>query len=81
MERERLEHEIDQLAKIIAADGFALGRPSTPIADRARLRNQIDLRTAMWAGLLKQLSGSPSLGAAEPRAPQCASQSIFTRRS
>jgi hypothetical protein len=46
---------------------YALVSKSTPIADRARLRNQMDIRTTMWAGLLKQLSGDSSLGTAEPR--------------
>jgi hypothetical protein len=57
MEREKLEREIHQLTQIIGADAFALVSKSTPIADRARLHKQIDIRTTMWAGLLKQLGG------------------------
>jgi hypothetical protein len=67
LERENLEREIHQLTQIIAADAFALASKSTPIADRAGLRKQIDIRTAMWAGLLKQLSSDSSLGTAELR--------------
>ena len=67
MEREKLEREIHQLTQIIGADAFALASKSTPIADRAGLRRQIEIRGALWAGLLKQLSGASSLGAAEPR--------------
>ena len=47
MEREKLEREIHQLAQIIAADVFALASKSTPIADRAGLRRQIEIRTAL----------------------------------
>jgi len=61
MEREKLEREIYQLTQIIGADAFALVSKSTPVADRAGLRTQIDIRTTMWAGLLKQLSGDSSL--------------------
>jgi hypothetical protein len=70
IEREKLEREIHQLTQIIAADAFALASKSTPIADRAGLQRQIDIRSAMWAGLLKQLSGDSSLGTAEPRGPR-----------
>ena len=66
-EREMLEREIHQLRQIIGANADALISKSTPIADRARLRTQIDIRTAMRSGLLKQLSGVSSLGTAEPR--------------
>jgi hypothetical protein len=69
MEREKLEREIHQLTQIMGADAFALASKSTPIADRAGLRRQIEIRSALWAGLLKQLSGASSLGAAEPRGP------------
>jgi hypothetical protein len=62
LEREMLEREVRQLRQIIRADAFALVSKSTPIADRARLRKQIDIRTATWRGLLKQLSGVSSLG-------------------
>jgi hypothetical protein len=58
MEREKLEREIHQLTQIIGADAFALASKSTPIADRAGLRRRIEIRTARWAGLLKQLSGA-----------------------
>jgi hypothetical protein len=61
MEREKLEREIYHLTQIIGADAFALVSKSTPVADRAGLRKQIDIRTTMWAGLLKQLSGDSSL--------------------
>jgi hypothetical protein len=67
IEREKLEREIHQLTQIIGANAFALASKSTPIADRAGLRRQIEIRTALWAGLLKQLSGASSLGTAEPR--------------
>jgi hypothetical protein len=70
MEREKLEREIHQLTQIIAADAFALASKSTPTADRAGLQKQIEIRSAMWAGLLKQLSGDSSLGTAEPRGPR-----------
>ena len=58
IEREKLEREIHQLTQIIGADAFALASKSKPIADRAGLRRQIEIRTARWAGLLKQLSGA-----------------------
>ena len=67
MEREKLEREIHQLTQIIGANAFALVSKPTPIADRARLQKQIDIRTTMWAGLLKQLGGDSSLGTAELR--------------
>jgi|HubBroStandDraft_6_1064221.scaffolds.fasta_scaffold871359_1 hypothetical protein len=67
LEREELEREIHQLRQIIGANAYALISKSTPIADRARLRKQMDVRTAMRSGLLKQLSGVLSLGTAEPR--------------
>jgi hypothetical protein len=70
IERERLEREIYQLTQIIAANAFALAFKSTPIADRGGLQKQIEIRSAMWAGLLKQLSGDSSLGSAEPRGPR-----------
>jgi hypothetical protein len=64
IEREKLEREIHQLTQIIGADAFALVSKSTRIADRPRLQKQIDIRTAMWSGLLKQLNGDSSLGTA-----------------
>ena len=67
IEREVLEREIHQLRQIIGADAFALASKSTPIADRARLQKQIDIRTTIWAGLLKQRSGDSSLDTAELR--------------
>jgi hypothetical protein len=67
MEREKLEREIHQLIQIIGANAFALVSKSTPIADKARLKKQIDIRTTMWAGLLKQLGDDSSLGTAELR--------------
>ena len=70
LERENLEREVHQLRQIIRADAYALASKSTPIADKARLQKQIDIRTALWAGLLKQLSGASSLGTAEPRGPR-----------
>jgi hypothetical protein len=72
MEREKLEREIYQLTQIIAANAHALVSKSTSIADRAGLRRQIDIRTATWAGLLKQLSGDSSLSTAELRGPHAA---------
>jgi cell division ATPase FtsA len=66
MEREKLEREIYQLTQIIAANAYALVSKSTPVADRAGLQKQIDIRIVMWAALLKQL-GDSSLGAAELR--------------
>jgi hypothetical protein len=65
LEREMLEREIHQLRQIIGANAYALISKSTPIADRARLRMQIDIRTAMRSGLLKRLSGNSSLATAE----------------
>ena len=70
MEREKLEREIYQLTQIIAANAHALASKSTPIADKAGLQRQIDMRTIMWAGILKQLSGDSTLGTAEPRGPR-----------
>ena len=70
MEREKLEREIHQLTQIIAADAFALASRSTPIADRAGLQRQIDIRTTMRVGLSKELSGDSSLDTAEPRGPR-----------
>jgi hypothetical protein len=70
LEREKLEREIYQLTQIIGADAYALVSKTTPIADRAGLQKQIDIRTTIWAGLLKQLGGDSSLGAAEPRGPR-----------
>jgi hypothetical protein len=67
VEREKLEREIHQLTQIIGANAFALVSKSTPIADRARLQKQIDIRTTIWAGLLKQLGGESSLDTAELR--------------
>jgi hypothetical protein len=57
IKREVLEREIHQLRQIIRADAYALISKSTPITDKARLRKQIDIRTAMWSGLSKQLRG------------------------
>ena len=64
LEREKLEREVHQLRQIIRADAFALVSKSTPVADRARLQKQIAIRTTMWLGLSKELSGNSSLGAA-----------------
>ena len=64
-DREKLEREIHQLTQIIGADAFALASKSTPVADRAGLLKQIEIRSALWAGLLKRLSGASSLSAAE----------------
>ena len=66
MEREKLEREIHQLTQIIRANTYALVSKSTPIMDRGQTAKAIDIRTTMWAGLLKQLSGDSSLGTAEP---------------
>jgi hypothetical protein len=62
-ERERLVREVHQLCQIIRADAHALGSKSTPVADRVRLKKQIAIRTTMWVGLSKELSGDSSLGA------------------
>ena len=70
IEREKLEREIHQLTQIIAANAFALASKSTPIADRAGLQKQIEIRSAMWSGLLKQLNGGSSLGTAALRGPR-----------
>ena len=70
IEREKIEREIHQLTQIIAADAFALASRSTPSADRAGLQKQIEIRSALWAGLLKQLSGVSSLSTAELRGPR-----------
>jgi hypothetical protein len=69
IEREKLEREIHQLTQIIAANAFALASRSTPNADRVGLKKQI-LRSILWAGLLKQLSGASSLSPAELRGPR-----------
>jgi hypothetical protein len=58
MEREKLEREIHQLTQIIRANTYALVSKSTPIMDRGQTAKAIDIRTTMWAGLLKQLSGA-----------------------
>jgi hypothetical protein len=81
IEREKLEREIHQLTQIIGANAFALVSKSTPIADRARLQKQIDIRTTMWAGLLKQLGGDPKPGHRGTERRTCASQTISTKRS
>ena len=65
-ERDRLEREIHQLTQIIAANSFALASRSTPGADRAALQRQIAIRSARWAGLLKQLSDASTLETTEP---------------
>ena len=70
LEREVLEREIHQLRQIIWADAYALTSKATPITDRARLQKQIAIRTTMWVGLSKELSGASSLGTAEPRGPR-----------
>ncbi len=64
-DRETLEGEIHQLTQIIGADAFALASKSTPVADRAGLLKQIEIRSALWAGLLKRLSDASSPSAAE----------------
>jgi len=69
IEREKIEREIHQLRQIIKADAFALASNSTRIADRAKLQKQIAIRTTMWIGLSKGLSGA-SNGIAEPRGPR-----------
>ena len=60
IEREKIEREIHQLTQIIAANAFALASRSTPNADRVGLQKQIEIRSVLWAGLLKQLSGASS---------------------
>ena len=70
IEREKIEREIHQLTQIIAANAFALASRSTPNADRVGLQKQIEIRSVLWAGLLKQLSGAPSLSPAELRGPR-----------
>ena len=80
-ERDKLEREIHQLTQIIAANVFALVSRSTPIADRAGLQRQIDIRSARWAGLLKKLSGASNLETDGTRRPTCVSRSMFTKPS
>jgi hypothetical protein len=70
LEREKLEHEIYQLTQIIKANAYALVSKSTPATDRAGLKKQIEIRSAICAGLLKQLSGGSGLGTAELRGPR-----------
>jgi hypothetical protein len=70
IERETIEREIHQLTQIIAANAFALASRSTPNADRVGLQKQIEIRSILWAGLLKQLSGASSLSPAELRGPR-----------
>jgi hypothetical protein len=69
LEREKVEHEIYQLRQIIRSDVFALASKSTRATDRAGLQRQIEIRSGMCVGLLKQLSGDSSLGAVESRGP------------
>ena len=69
-ERDKLEREIHQLTQIIAADAFALASRSTPIADRAGLQKQIEIRSTLWAGLLKRLSGASTLETTQPGGPR-----------
>jgi hypothetical protein len=69
IEREVLEREVHQLRQIIRADAYALGSKSTPVVDRGRLQKQIAMRTTLWAGLSKELSGGSSLGTADSRGP------------
>jgi hypothetical protein len=70
IEREKIEREIHQLTQIIAANAFALASRSTPNADRVGLQKQIEIRSVLWAGLLKQVSGASSLSPAELRGPR-----------
>jgi hypothetical protein len=70
IEREKIEREIHQSTQIIAANAFALASRSTPNADRVGLQKQIEIRSVLWAGLLKQLSGASSLSPAELRGPR-----------
>jgi hypothetical protein len=65
-EREMLEREVHQLHQIIRADAFALASQSTSIADRARLRHQMNLRSALQSGLLKRLSDAATPDTGEP---------------
>ena len=69
-ERDKLEREIHRLTQIIAADAFALASRSTPIADRAGLQKQIEMRSTLWAGLLKRLSGASTLETTQPGGPR-----------
>jgi hypothetical protein len=77
MEREKLEREIHQLTQIIGSNAFALASKSTPIADRAGLQKQIEIRSARWAGLLKQLSGASGLGSAELGGPMRKQKNLY----
>ena len=70
IEREKIEREIHQLTQIIAANAFALSSRSTPNADRVGLQKQIEIRSVLWAGLLKRLSGASSLSPAELKGPR-----------
>jgi hypothetical protein len=70
IEREKIEREIHQLTQIIAANAFALASTTTPNADRVGVQKQIEVRSVLWAGLLKQLSGASSLSPAELRGPR-----------
>ena len=79
IEREKIEREIHQLTQIIAANAFALASRSTPNADRVGLQKQIEIRSVLWAGLLKQLSGASSLSPAELRGPR-AQTKTYPRR-
>ena len=75
LERDKLEHEIHQLRQIIRADAFALASKSTRATDKAGLQKQIEIRSTMCVGLLKQLNGGPRLGA-RSRASLAASQQV-----
>jgi hypothetical protein len=76
-ERDKLEREIHQLTQIIAANVFALASKSTPNADRAGLQRQIGIRSALWAGLLKKLSGASNLETTESGGPRA--QEVYLR--
>jgi hypothetical protein len=80
-DREKLAREIHQLTQIIGAQAFALAARSTPIADQAQLLKQIERQGALWAGLLKRLSGT-SPNAAElkvaVRKPKARHEAVLT---
>jgi hypothetical protein len=76
-ERDKLEREIHQLTQIIAANAFALASRSTPIADRAGLQRQIEIRSARWAGLLKKLGGASTLQTTEPGGPRAQAEACL----
>ena len=69
-ERDRLEREVHRLTQIIAAMPSPWRPGRRPIADRAGLQKQIEIRAALWPGLSKRLSGASTLETTQPGGPR-----------